>query len=148
MGVSSIMSNIYVLLASVLLSSVVCDISQGGHHHRHHHHRHVVPVRRQHVPLLHQVLPFLGNNRQNPFLPKRVQLKRKVNSGRFSPYSTLTSRDANIIHQQIRRTEGTEIFEGRKPDVIHYIESPVFLAKNDDYRNGIDERSPVTNIVA
>ena len=47
-----------------------------------------------------------------------------------------------------RRREGTEIFEGRKPDVIHYIESPDFLAKTDDYGEAIDERSPVTRIVA
>ena len=46
-----------------------------------------------------------------------------------------------------RRREGTEIFDGRKPDVIHYIESPNILYKKENYAYLIDERSPDTKIV-
>jgi len=28
------------------------------------------------------------------------------------------------LHEVIRAREGTEIFDGRKPDVIHYVNSP------------------------
>ena len=49
-------------------------------------------------------------------------------------------------HQQIRRREGTEIFEGRKPDIIHYIESPQ-LGTKVSYSGLIDERTPKTSIV-
>jgi len=49
-------------------------------------------------------------------------------------------------HQQIRRREGTEIFEGRKPDIIHYIESPQ-LGSKVSYSGLIDERTPKTSIV-
>ena len=49
-------------------------------------------------------------------------------------------------HQQIRRREGTEIFDGRKPDIIHYIESPQ-LGSKLSYSSLIDERTPETSIV-
>merc|ERR1719150_3083834 len=80
------MSHSYVLLVAVLLSSV----SEGRHHLQRHH---VGPVRRQHVPLLHQVLPFLATNRLKHQAPKRSQHKPKVNSERFISYSSPTSRD-------------------------------------------------------
>ena len=88
--VSSMMSNIYVLLvntkilqwlrsnnfiyqAAVFLSSVICDLNQGEGRHQHHHHRHhtaPVSARRQHIPFLHQVLPFLAHNRAKHQQPK------------------------------------------------------------------------------
>ena len=46
-----------------------------------------------------------------------------------------------------RRREGTEIFDGRKPDVIHYIQSPNILSRNENYANLIDERNPGSSIV-
>ena len=45
-----------------------------------------------------------------------------------------------------RRREGTEVFEGRKPDIIHYIEAPQ-LGKKVNYGTLIDERTPKIEIV-
>ena len=50
------------------------------------------------------------------------------------------------LDDQIRRREGTEIFEGRKPEVIHYIEPPK-IGLNKQYSSLIDERTPETSIV-
>jgi len=50
------------------------------------------------------------------------------------------------LDDQIRRREGTEIFEGRKPEVIHYIEAPK-IGINKPYSSLIDERTPKTSIV-
>ena len=51
-------------------------------------------------------------------------------------------------HCHRRRREGTEIFEGRKPDVIHYIAAPAIADKEKvDYGSLIDERTPAIDIV-
>ena len=51
-------------------------------------------------------------------------------------------------HRHRRRREGTEIFEGRKPDVIHYIVAPAIADKERvDYGSLIDERTPATDIL-
>ena len=75
-------------------------------------------------------------------LPSRTRLN---NFEHFS--AKRQSYSANRRHQQIRRREGTEIFEGRKPDIMHYVEAPQ-LGHRRDYAGLIDERTPsVTNIV-
>ena len=52
------------------------------------------------------------------------------------------------LHHHRRRREGTEIFEGRKPDVIHYISAPAIADKERvDYGSLIDERTPATDIL-
>jgi len=51
------------------------------------------------------------------------------------------------LHDVIRAREGTQIFDGRKPDVIHYVESP--NTEKDAILDKIDVRTPQdVNIVA
>jgi len=44
------------------------------------------------------------------------------------------------LHEVIRAREGTEIFDGRKPDVIHYVNSPDVGQQN--LIEKIDVRTP------
>merc|ERR1711962_455884 len=44
------------------------------------------------------------------------------------------------LHEVIRAREGTQIFDGRKPDVIHYVNSPD--VGQDDVIEKIDVRTP------
>lgn len=44
------------------------------------------------------------------------------------------------LHEVIRAREGTQIFDGRKPDVIHYVSSPD--VGQDDIVEKIDVRTP------
>ena len=76
-------------------------------------------------------------------LPSRNRIK---NFEHFS--ASKESYSTNRRHQQIRRREGTEIFDGRKPDIMHYVEPPQLEQQRRNYAGLIDERTPsVTEIV-
>merc|ERR1712027_159756 len=144
MGVPKIMSNVSVYLFVFMLSqafaaSHVPRLTQHGLH---------GATRRQ--------FNFLHNFPHNIFHPVPViprkqayhtsnRLPTKLNN--FEHFNANNRRQLRL-HQQIRRREGTEIFEGRKPDVIHYIEPPQIVNKKQ-YSSLIDERTPAaTKIVS
>ena len=64
---------------------------------------------------------------------------------RFEHFNAKRNRNYRL-HQQIRRREGLEIFEGRKPDIMHIIEAPQ-LGPKPNYATLIDERTPKIEIV-
>ena len=85
-----------------------------------------------------------------PFHPSYyLRLPSRTRLNNFEHFSAnKQSYSANRRHQQIRRREGTEIFDGRKPDIIHYVEAPQLGQQRRNYAGLIDERTPsVTKIV-
>merc|ERR1711953_603561 len=149
MGVKKITPIMLVLLCVLILPGTLIN-SAGSEPLRQHQLQHYGANRRQFhlLPPLNQILhplPFLGPFHAKNKLPSRLPSRTRLNN--FEHFSAKKqSYSANRRHQQIRRREGTEIFEGRKPDIMHYIEAPQ-LGQRRDFARLIDERTPVTQIV-
>jgi len=89
------------------------------------------PSRRQPVNPLQRLFSGLHERSQN--LPTRLlkgrpsKLRRphpRIPNFAYLPAELLPGYETFKLHEVIRKQEGTQIFDGRKPDVIHYVDSP------------------------